>query len=272
MDSLFLDSNFANYLSGNKKNFEDNLLREADTVKDKISDILKIGNIDLINNANKVVGFIIEDKEDELQQFALQEGIAWATHSIPLTFKLEWVQAIRRTLWTYIQKYNHLKNIDVDALFVLEKQINNRVDKFLNTFFLKYSSYKDQLLAAQKELVEDLSVPIIPISPTICILPLIGSIDFYRSQIIEGKVLEEVGRLHLQTLIIDLSGVADMETDVIENVLKIIKGTSMMGCQTVITGLRADVVRKIINLGISFGQNTQTFGTLQQALSKYMIS
>lgn len=40
---------------------------------------------------------------------------------------------------------------------------------------------------AQKELVENLSVPIIPITPTICILPLIGAVDLYRTNILEKK-------------------------------------------------------------------------------------
>jgi hypothetical protein len=44
----------------------------------------------------------------------------------------------------------------------------------------------------------------------------------------------------------------------------------MMGCRTVITGLRVDVVRKMISLGSTFDKDTKTFGTLQQALSIYL--
>jgi anti-anti-sigma regulatory factor len=114
-------------------------------------------------------------------------------------------------------------------------------------------------------------VPIIPITTTICILPLIGSVDTIRTNIIEEKILIEVGKLHIQTLIIDLSGIAEMENEVIDHLLKIIAGTSMMGCHTVITGLRAEVVRKMIRLGITFDKNTKTLGTLQQALNEYLM-
>ena len=270
MNSTFLDSDFSSFLEGNKTTFESDLLIEADTVKEKINDILQIGNIDLINNAHKLVSFAIENKDTELELFAKQEGIAWATHSIPLQFKLEWVQAIRRALWNYIQKYNHLKNMSIEELFVLERRINTKFDQFLTSFFINYSFYKDQLIKGQRELVEDLSVPIIPITPTICILPLIGKIDSYRSGVIEEKVLAEISRLHIQVLIMDLSGIADMDISVINNIIKVINGTSIMGCQTVITGLRTEVVRKIIGLGISFDQNTKTVGTLQQALKEYV--
>ena len=140
-------------------------------------------------------------------------------------------------------------------------------------FFLSpHSQYKDSLIMAQKELVENLSVPIIPITPTICILPLIGAVDLYRTDILEKKVLIEIGKLRIQTLIMELSGIMEMEPEVIDHLMKIIDGTSLMGCTTVITGLRAEVVRKMINVGIRLHEKAQTLGTLQQALNKYLLS
>jgi anti-anti-sigma regulatory factor len=261
------------FIEENNENFEDSLLNEASNVKDKIEEILTIGNIDLINNARKLVRYIIEGEEQELQAFAKQEGIAWATHEIPLSFKLEWVQAIRRTLWRFLQEYNRVTNkVITEEFFSVEKQVNNQVDKFLNVFFITYSQYKDSLITAQRELVENLSVPIIPITPTICILPLIGAVDLYRTNILEEKVLIEIGKLRIQTLIMDLSGIMEMETEVIDHLMKIIDGTSLMGCNTVITGLRADVVRNMINAGIRLNDKALTLGTLQQALNKYLLS
>ncbi|HWO96686.1 MAG TPA: STAS domain-containing protein [Bacillus sp. (in: firmicutes)] len=274
MEFNFQDSfKLKEFITANRARFEDTLLREAVNVKEKINEILTVGNINLISNAHELVVYVIDDKEKELQAFAKQEGIAWATQSIPLTFKLEWIQAIRRTLWNFIQKYQELKgNIAIEEFFVLEQQINNQIDQFLNVFFINYSTYKDSLITAQRKLVENLSVPIIPITPSICILPLIGSIDSFRANILEEKILTEIGRLRIQTLIMDLSGIADMENDVIDHLMKIIDGTSLMGCHTVITGLRAEVVRKMIHLGVNFDKNTTTLGTLQQALKKYLIN
>ncbi|MBM7570727.1 STAS domain-containing protein [Aquibacillus albus] len=259
------------FFEENSQKFETTLLTEAVNVKDKIDEILRIGNIDLVNNAHKLIVYIIDGQDEKLKSFAKKEGIAWATHSIALSFKLEWVQAIRRTLWNFIQNYYHLsRNNEISDFFRLEKQMNNRVDNFLNAFFISYSTYKDALIKEQKELVENLSVPIIPINPAICILPLIGSLDKSRINIIEEKVLTEVGKLHIQTLIIDLSGIADIKDDLIGDFMKIIDGTFMMGCETVITGLSKDVVRSMTQLGIRFNNETQTLGSLQQALDRYL--
>ncbi len=194
-------------------------------------------------------------------------------HSIDLSFKLEWVQAIRRTLWTFIEQYNEADDKGVMSnFFHVEKDINTQVDTFLNAFFISYSTYKDSLIKAQREMVENLSVPIIPINASVCILPLIGTIDLFRTSILEEKVLTEIGISRIQTLIMDLSGIADMETEVIDHLMKIIDGTALMGCKTVITGLRAEVVRKMIHLGISFDPKTKTLGTLQQALKEYVTA
>lgn len=272
MEYIFEDSFHLNqFIEMNNKEFENRLLSEAVNVKDKINEILAIGNIDLVNNAHKLVVYIIEGQEEKLRLFAKQEGIAWATHSIALTFKLEWVQAIRRTLWIFIQQYyKFTRNQNFKDFFDLEQQINNRVDQFLNSFFISYSTYKDSLITAHRELVEKLSVPIIPINPDVCILPLIGSVDSFRTAILEEKVLTEIGHSRIQTLIMDLSGIADMESSDIDNLMKIIDGSTMMGCNTVITGLRPEVVRKVVSSGFTFGRNTRTLGTLQQALKEYL--
>ena len=273
MKSIGLDLELKSFFKENKQNFECQLLNQAVDVKEKINNILTVGDIDLINNAHKLVHYVLEGREQELRDFARQEGIAWATHSLTLSFKLEWVQAIRRTIWSFIQDYNEsTSHNSIEQFFDLEKEINNHFDQFLNTFFIDYSLYKDSLLKSQRTLVENLSVPIIPITSNICILPLIGSVDSFRNNILEEKVLMEIGRLNIQVLIMDLSGISDMETEVIEHLMKTINGSTMMGCRTAITGLRTDVVRKMINLGIKFDKDTKTFGTLQQALKIYLAS
>ncbi|REB04709.1 STAS domain-containing protein [Sporosarcina sp. BI001-red] len=272
MSSNHVNPKVKKFIVDNRDNFERELLIQAVTVNDRIEEILRIGNIDLIDNAHKLVAFVIEAKEDELKSFAKREGIAWAKHSLTLAFKLEWVSAIRRTLWDFIEEYIQVNTDDftLKDFFVLEKKINSRLDHFLNAFFISYSSYKDQEIIAQKNIVQNLSVPIIPITRTTSILPLIGMLDYYRTTVIQEKVLTEISRLHIQTLILDLSGIEDMEHEVIDNLSRVIEGTKLMGCQTVITGLRPDVVRKMATLGIRFEGETKTLGTLQRALQSYL--
>lgn len=275
MDLIFTEGqDMKEFLSQNKQIFEEMLLAEAVNVREKIKEIQLIGNINLLLNAHRLVLYVVEHREQELIAFAKQEGIIWAKYSLTLEFKLEWVQAIRRTLWNFLYYYDQFqgKHVTREEFYAMEKRINELVDQFLNNFFISYSAYKDKLIESQKKLVHNLSVPIIPISPSICILPLIGEIDAYRATTIEEKVLMEIGNLHIQTLIMDLSGVLQMEMEVAHHLFKIFDGISMMGCSTIITGLRPEVVRKMINEGISFKDRAEMKGTLQQALKKYLTT
>jgi rsbT co-antagonist protein RsbR len=274
MESTFNQKDITDFIKTNRDEFEKKLLSEAVNVATKIHEILQKGNIDLLKNAEKLIVYIVEEQEEELIAFAEQEGIAWAEHSLTVAFKLEWIQAIRRTLWQFLNQYDQLHNNDTDRedFFQLEKKINDQVDQFLNTFFLTYTKYKDELLNSQRKLVEHLSVPIIPVSATVAVLPLIGMIDDYRMQIIEEKVLMDISRLKVQTLIMDLSGIADMEMNVIDHFQKVLNGVAMMGSKAVITGMRPELVRKMIHSGINLDQKADTRGTLQQTLKSYLDS
>jgi rsbT co-antagonist protein RsbR len=261
------------YVKGKREVFQQKLLSEAVNVAEVINDILKQGNINLLKNAEKLVVYILENNDQDIVAFARQEGVAWAQHSLTLAFKLEWVQAIRRSLWKTIYEYQSEFNLPSirEDFFELEKRINNNIDQFLNTFFLNYSDFKDQLIHRQRKNVEHLSVPIIPISPTVAILPLIGTIDSYRMDTIEEKVLTDIARTRIHTLIMDLSGITDMEVVVIDHFHKVLDGINMMGCKAVITGLRPELVREMIHLGINFNQKAITKGTLQQSLKDYLL-
>ncbi|WP_374989522.1 STAS domain-containing protein (plasmid) [Priestia megaterium] len=260
------------FIRDNKQNFQEKLLSEAVNVASKITDILETGNIDLLKNAQKLSLYVVEQKEEQLIAFAQQEGVAWAEHALTLAFKLEWVQAIRRTLWHFLYQYDRINNHfnSREEFYTLEKRINDKIDQFLNTFLISYSKYKDELIASQRDLVEHLSVPIIPLSQSVAVLPLIGRVDTYRIQTIEEKVLIGISDLRIETLIIDLSGIANMEMHVIDHFQKILTGISMMGCKAILTGLRADLVRTMIQSGISFEDQVETKGTLQQTLKEYL--
>jgi anti-anti-sigma regulatory factor len=253
----------------NQKLFEDRLLTEATNVRDKIEEIHNIGNINLLSNAHKLVLYVVEGREHELISFAKQEGRAWASHSLTLAFKLEWIQAIRRTLWDFLYNFDTLTNVESDRadFFTMEKSINELIDQFFTYFFISYNKYKDEQLDKQRQLVENLSVPIIPINTDICILPLIGAIDEIRVTTIQDKVFAEVENRQIQTLIIDLSGVASMGQSAADSFIKTIDGLSMMGCSTILTGMRSEIVKHMISLGIPLYKKAAFKGTLQLALN-----
>ncbi|EIT85696.1 anti-sigma-factor antagonist [Fictibacillus macauensis ZFHKF-1] len=263
------------YIIRNRENFKQQLLAEAVNVASEITNIQQTGNINLIKNAEKLALCVIKNREDELISFAKKEGIVWAEHALTITLKLEWVHAIRRTLWHFLHAFDsqtqHFKEMEDyrTNFYEMEILINDSIDQFLNGFFISYSSYKDNLLNEQRKMVEHLSVPIIPLSKNIAVLPLIGRIDAYRMQIIEEKVLTDISTLKISTLIMDLSGLTDMDIEVMHQFEKVLLGISLMGSSPVITGLRAELVHEMIQLGLSFEEYATVKGTLEQTLAPY---
>lgn len=273
MGTLYDTRNISDYLIKNNEQFQKKLLSEAINVAGNIDRILKDGNIDLLKNAQRLVLYVVENQTEELISFAKIEGVAWAKHSLTLAFKLEWVHAIRRSLWHFIKLYDQSNDHVnyVEDFFELEHQVNDGIDEFLNTFFISYSLFKDELILAQRKLVEHLSVPIIPVSPTVAVLPLIGTFDSYRMGIIEEKVLTDISRLRILTLIIDLSGISNMEEVTIAQFQKVLIGITLMGAKSIITGLRPELVRRMVQIGIDLHTYTETKATLQQTLNEYLV-
>lgn len=266
-------SSVKEFLLQNRENFEESLLDEAINVRDKIDHIQAVGNINLLDNAHKLVLFIVEERVEELTDFAKQEGIVWAKFQMTLAFKLEWIQAIRRTLWAFLYQYDlkHQNPVDREQFYATERNVNDLIDAFFTSFFISYSKFKDELLDQQRKLVENLSVPVIPINQEICVLPLIGTIDSDRILTIQEKVLQEIERHHIETLIFDLSGITPIDEDITFELQKTIQSISMMGCRTVLTGMRAEIVKGMVNTGGDSLSNYARFkGTLESALDEVL--
>ncbi|WP_339228387.1 STAS domain-containing protein [Oceanobacillus sp. FSL K6-2867] len=262
-----------NYILNNRKEFHSLLLSEAGNVAKKINAILQAGNIDLLKNAESIAHFVVGNKREELIAFAKEEGVSWAKHSLTLSFKLEWIHALRRTLWILFRENNPLNNNSkfITDFYELEQKINDGIDEFLNNFFISYSKYKDELLTEQKKIVEHLSVPIIPVSSSVAILPMIGSFDSYRMDIIKEKILSEISRLRIAVLIIDLSGIPEMNEYTISDFQKVLNGVMLMGGKSILTGVSPQLANKMVQLGIGIEKNSEIKGSLQHALKDYLI-
>ncbi|SFP69372.1 STAS domain-containing protein [Salibacterium halotolerans] len=90
--------------------------------------------------------------------------------------------------------------------------------------------------------------------------------------VIEEKVLVQIGDQAIKTLIVDLSGIADMESDVAQRLLRLIDGIHIMGSRPVITGVRPEAARKMVEMGIDLEAKVETKGDLQQALAPYFAA
>src|SRR5699024_11752788 len=78
------------FIKDNRQAFKEELLNQAGNVRDKIEEIKRVSDIDLIQNAHEIVLYVVGGKEQEVIDFGRKEGVLWAQHSLTVSFKLNW--------------------------------------------------------------------------------------------------------------------------------------------------------------------------------------
>ncbi|OCA91788.1 STAS domain-containing protein [Pseudobacillus wudalianchiensis] len=156
-------------------------------------------------------------------------------------------------------------NMSAKTVFAAARVIDPLLDHAVYCFSLTYVHfYKKTLENAKTEFLE-LSVPVVPLAKGIAVLPLIGSIDTERARLLMEETLKEAIRLRLSYLVLDLSGVAMIDTMVADQIFKVMDALKLLGVQTIVTGIRPEIAQTVLSLGLDFSKLIIR-ANLQQAL------
>lgn len=217
----------------------------------------------------KMAKLLVEDRQHELTMLAKELGKNGAQNDFPLVLKLELLQAFRKLYWNFLHNYHKHVELDMEGVFQLGIKTNFMLDHYIFHYFSSYIEYKDELLRSHRETIDELSVPIIPLSSSMAVLPIVGTLDTYRAKRVQERTLNQIATLKIQKIIIDLSGVAFMDTAVVGHLFRIVEGIGLLGCKAIITGIRPEIANTMIELGIPFTEKVDTKASLQQALEEY---
>lgn len=138
---------------------------------------------------------------------------------------------------------------------------------FLDTYLVldEISQIQREKLVAHSHSLQELSTPVIPIWEGVLLLPLLGIIDSSRTQDIMKKTLSKIAETRSKIFVMDISGVAAVDTAVANQLIKITKATQLMGCESIISGISPAISQTLVELGISVGE-VRTTATLRDAL------
>jgi anti-anti-sigma factor len=125
---------------------------------------------------------------------------------------------------------------------------------------------QDEIIATQRGLIQELSTPIIPVSESVLVVPLIGAIDSRRATQITESVLEAISRQQTRVLIIDITGVAVVDTSVVHHLLQTARAARLLGTTPVLVGIGPEVAQTIVQLGVDLS-SIVTRSTLQDGLA-----
>lgn len=130
-----------------------------------------------------------------------------------------------------------------------------------------YNEITNSTIMAQNKAMMEMSSPVTRLWDGILFVPLVGILDSHRAQILMHSMLAKIAETEAVSFIMDISGIAVVDTAVANYIIKITKATKLMGCQCIIAGISPAVAQTIIELGIHIDELTTT-GNMQDALQQ----
>lgn len=214
----------------------------------------------LINGVNK------EKAYDQIEKWGKETGEFAYNLGIPLDEALKDTSYYRSFFSEVIEEEIIKHNMSVKTAFRVARIIDPLLDHAVYCFSLTYVHINKKALEAAKTAFLELSVPVVPLSNGIAILPLVGDIDTERARLLMEETLREAVRLKLSSLILDLSGVVIVDTMVADQLFKVISGLELIGVKTTLTGIRPEIAQTVVSLGIDFSK-VLIKANLKQALT-----
>ncbi|MFI0373894.1 STAS domain-containing protein [Actinomadura sp. 1N219] len=140
------------------------------------------------------------------------------------------------------------------------------VDELGLATFETYMSAREQVIADQAEQLLELSTPVVKIWDGVLGVPLVGTLDSARTQVVMETLLQTLVDTRSRYAVIDITGVPAVDTEVAQHLMKAVMAARLMGTHCVISGIRPQIAQTIVTLGIEFG-DIVTKSSLADALA-----
>ena len=144
-------------------------------------------------------------------------------------------------------------------------RINRLVDQMSLFSFETYLKGREEVILRQREEISEISTPVIRLWDGILALPIIGTLDSARTQVVMENLLTELVNTGSSIAILDISGVPAVDSLVAQHLIKTVSATRLMGGECIISGIRPEIAQTIVHLGIDLTDIT-TKATLASAL------
>ena len=129
-----------------------------------------------------------------------------------------------------------------------------------------YQRSREELIARQQQDMLELSTPVVKLWDGVLALPMIGTLDSARTQVVMETLLQRIVETGSAVAILDITGVPTVDTLVAQHLLKTIAAARLMGADCIISGIRPQIAQTIVHLGVDLGTVT-TKATLADAFA-----
>ena len=177
-----------------------------------------------------------------------------------------YILSLKRALIQVLQ----LELKDPAILYVQSQKIIQVMDSFTLATFETFIKGREEVILRQTGEMAEISTPVIRVWDGIVALPIIGTLDSSRTQVVMENLLQGIVETGSSIAILDISGVPTVDSLVAQNLIKTVSATRLMGAECIISGIRPEIAQTVVHLGIDLS-NIITKSTLASAL-KYAFT
>ncbi|GAB2544168.1 STAS domain-containing protein [Rufibacter soli] len=159
---------------------------------------------------------------------------------------------------------DQLKN-DPSTLYREIISVNKILDNLSLVTMETYIKGREEVILRQTNEMSEISTPVIRVWDGILALPIIGTLDSARTQVVMEALLEEIVASSSRIAILDISGVPTVDSLVAQHLIKTVSAARLMGAECIISGIRPEIAQTIVHLGIDL-TNIYTKASLASAL------
>lgn len=154
---------------------------------------------------------------------------------------------------------------DPQELYVQSHKIGKIIDNFGVTTFETFIKGREEVILRQTDEITEISTPVIRVWDGILALPIIGTLDSARTQVVMESLLQEIVESGSSIAILDISGVPAVDSLVAQHLIKTVAATRLMGAECIISGIRPEIAQTVVHLGIDLS-DVVTKSSLASAL------
>lgn len=231
--------------------------------------------IEMMKKQNKdfhyrLAGLFIKERKvfiEDIQEWIFEIASDQAHLDTPIHYIIREFIRTREQYFELIEEYAKRHNVGHERVIEWSHSILIVLDKIILKYTEEHHNYSNRQLEAQQEMINELSSPVISLSKTRALLPLVGDIDTARAASILENTIKQCAEMKVSQLFIDLSGVVIIDTMVAHQIFQLIHGLSLIGVRTTLSGIRPEIATTAIQLGLSFA-DISIASTLSKAIEQ----
>ncbi|MFS0661653.1 STAS domain-containing protein [Niallia alba] len=219
---------------------------------------------------HRLAGQFIKDKEEfleDIKEWIFKIATDQAHLDTPIHFIIREFIRTREQYFQLIEEYATKHHVGQERVIEWSHGVVKVLDEIILKYTEEHHNYSNRQLVAQQEMINELSSPVISLSNSRALLPLVGDIDTARAASILENSIKQCAEKRVSRLFIDLSGVVIIDTMVAHQIFQLINGLSLIGVKTTLSGIRPEIATTAIQLGLSF-TDISIASTLSKAIEQ----